>query len=1352
MAVDETASKTGFSIVAIGASAGGLAALKTFFAHVEPETGAAFVIVVHLAPDRESFLPELLQPSARLPVQSVTETVPLEPNRVYIIPPGSYLAAVDTHLRLAELAEKRYERGPIDHFFRTLAATHDGEAVGIILTGTGSDGALGMKAIKEHGGVTIAQDPEDAEYDGMPRSAIATGMVDLVLPVAQIPSQLKNLKQLTPTALISSDHLDAAGRGALQGIFAQVKARTRHDFSRYKPSTILRRIHRRMQLRQLETLDAYLQVLRNVPEETLALANEFLINVTSFFRDTEVFAALETHVIPQLFAGRTPNDAIRAWSVGCATGEEAYSLAMLLVEAARRESAPPRVQVFASDLHEPSLKVAREGLYNGHLEADLGAERLARFFVEETHGYRIRADLRDCIVFAQHDLLADPPFSRLDLIVCRNLLIYLQRDAQRDVIELFHYALNSGGVLVLGNAETLDEPELFHLENRAQGIYRKRNAPAREARLPAFATGGGHFDDRLGRHTVLQAGSYGALHQKMVERYALPSILVGPGEKTVHVSQRAGRFLQIPGGELTANVFNLVRPELSIELHAAVATASSKRTPVRARPVTLTLDGSVRQVVMHVSPAADDNDEQGYSLIVFDECDPSVSTLTSAVADGTGAEELRSELALMRQRFQAVTEEYTSAREQMRSSNEELQSTNEELRSTMEELETSKEELQSINEELTTLNQENRHKVDELSQMTSDLQNLIVATDIPTLFVDRELRIMRFTPRLADVFNVRSTDRGRPLSDLTHRLGALDLIAIARRVLDDLITVEQEVQDTAGRWHLLRLRPYRAAEDRIGGVVLTLIDITPQKRALAEIQEAKEHAERVINTIAEPLVILTPDLKVRSANRSFYEHFQVAPPDTIGRLVYDLGNRQWDIPMLRTLLEEVLPEKSVVDDFEVAHRFEQLGERTILVNARQLNASDLILVGFRDVTDLKRVEQSLREADRRKDEFLAMLAHELRNPLAAIVAALAVQRKGTSPIRQGHTQDILERQTAYLVRLVDDLLDISRITGGKVELRRQRTELNALVRDAVESISVPSNCVVNSSIPAETIVAYVDPVRIAQVIANLINNGCRYSPDGGRIVVALIRMKEEAVISVRDEGIGIKPELLSRVFDMFVQLDSSVADRQSSLGVGLTLVRSLVELHGGRAEAKSDGPGTGSEFSVYLPLADEGASRETSSDSGTTTDDSELQPIRALVVDDNRDAADMMAALLRSGGHKVHVAYGGVRALDALATSELDLAFIDLAMPDMDGYELARRVRRNPQWNHVCLVALTGFGQPQARERSTTAGFDYHLVKPIAHADLQEVIVRCDRRQDRVETSLLPQTGKTQSDQSLPSD
>ncbi len=839
------------TVVGIGTSAGGLAALRSLLSYVPSDTGLAFVIVLHLSPDHESHLADLLQPHAKIPVQQVTESTPLEANRVYIIPPNANLNAIDTHLRLSRLEENRRERAPIDHFFRTLANTFDGSAIGVILTGTGSDGTLGIKEIKAKGGCVLVQDPNEAEYDGMPQSAIASGLVDRVLPLNEIIDAILRFERTEPRVVAPADGDPAnhAERQHLQKILALLRARTDRDFSRYKQSTVLRRIARRMQLNYIEALPQYVEKLRDQPDEARSLADDFLITVTSFFRDGEVFERIRTEIIPRIFDKKRQGDAIRVWSVGCATGEEAYSLAILMLEEAERREAPPNLQIFASDLHRHSLERAREGFYPGDIEADVTPDRLRRFFQKENGGYRIQKAVRDLVVFAPHNLLGDPPFSRLDLIACRNLLIYLQRNVQREVIELFHYALLPEGELVLGTAETVDAIDLFHAEDKRLSFYRKRNVPSPEPRLPVFpltrgATGGAAYQQQA--ENEWEAVPYSIIHQKLMERFQPPSILVGPDNRVVHLSQNAGRYLEHPSGEVTSSIFKLVREDLRIELQAALQTAREKRLFFDSRPIPVRFNGHAKPVIFHVRPSPD-RDQEGFALVLFEELEPKPldSLAEKTESDGAGNEtqrihQLESELSAANQRLQTVIEEYETSQEEMKASHEEMQSTNEELRSTMEELETSKEELQSINEELQTVNQENRHKVEELAQLSSDLQNLLQATDIATLFLDRSLRILRFTPKLGELFNIRLADRGRPIFDLTHRLGYSELRSDAESVLARLSAIEREVEDEGARWYLARLLPYRSKEDRIEGVVITFTDITKGKFVEAALQDSQE--------------------------------------------------------------------------------------------------------------------------------------------------------------------------------------------------------------------------------------------------------------------------------------------------------------------------------------------------------------------------------------------------------------------------------------------------------------------------------------------------------------------------------
>lgn len=823
-------------VVGIGASAGGLTALRTLLAGFPPDTGLAFVVVVHLSPEHESQLAEVLQPDVAMPVEQVTATTPLERDRVYVIPPGRNLETIDSHLRLEPLEARPRERAPIDHFFRTLAGTHGERAIAVVLTGTGSDGTLGIRRIKERGGLAVVQDPNEAEFDGMPQSAIATGVIDRVLALAEMPALIIAYAATQPhLRLDDTGALADRDRTLLLKIFAQVRALTGRDFGLYKRSTLLRRIGRRMQLHRVEALEDYLDLLRDDTDEVAALADEFLITVTNFFRDEAVFARLEADVVPDIFARRAAGETVRAWSVGCATGEEAYSIAMLLLEAAARAPEPVAVQVFASDLHETSLDRAREGFYPETIAADLSPARLARFFQREKDGYRIAKEVREVVVFAPHDLLSDPPFSKLDLVSCRNVMIYLQRATQRSVLELFHYALLPERYLVLGTSENVDRADLFTAHDKRLCIYRRRASLSRE--LPVFPMARPRHAEPSAE-PVDEPFTYGRLHQEIVEDYAPPSVLVDADFNVVHLSARAGRYLTLPGGQLTHQVFRLVREPLRIELRAALHAVQKRGEPTRSKPLIVDVDGEQRRIVLRVQPGAEP-ERRGFILVVFEDVGPSAALTPASPADAHAVER-EAEISLLKQRLQALIEEYETTKEEMRAANEELQSTNEELRSTMEELETSKEELQSMNEELTTLNDENRHKVEELSQLSNDLQNLWTATDIATLFLDRQLRILRFTPQIGRLFNVRAADRGRPLSDLTHRLGYSGLLADASDVLERLVSIEREVRDHEDRWYLARLLPYRSADDRIEGVVLTFIDITTRRVAEAALRASEQ--------------------------------------------------------------------------------------------------------------------------------------------------------------------------------------------------------------------------------------------------------------------------------------------------------------------------------------------------------------------------------------------------------------------------------------------------------------------------------------------------------------------------------
>ncbi len=891
-------------IVGIGASAGGLKALKQFFDNVPADSGLAYVVVLHLSPEHKSVLAELLQPHVNMPVRQVNKTIALEANNVYVIPPNANLNTIDTHLRLTKLEEKRSDRAPIDHFFRTLSKTHDGHAIGIILTGTGSDGTLGIKEIKEKGGLTIVQDPGEAEYDGMPQNAISTGLVDMVLPIAEMPRYLVNFISTTPRLkFFENEKPEKEENLQIQKIFTLVKTHTNRDFSCYKLSTLMRRIQRRMQIYQLEQLEKYIELLRKNQEEVKALSDDFLINVTSFFRDAQIFEFLEKNILPNLIKSKNADEQIRVWSVGCATGEEAYSLAILLNEAIAREEISPSVQIFASDLHEASLKKAREGFFPGDIKAEVNDERLARFFMKEDGGYRIRKELREQVIFTPHNLLSDPPFSRLDMVVCRNLLIYLKKGTQRDVIELFHYALRSNSYLVLGTSESLEDTSLFVTESKEVSVYRKNNITGPEPKLPVFPKIQKHFRSDIIVEKPQDTISFGVLHQRLLERFGPPSLLVSPDYQVLNVSEAAGKYLLVQRGELSRDLFKLIRDELSLELRSAIHATIKLKKEVRTNPVELSIDGVKKQVEM-VIHLLEEKEYENTILIIFEESkkkkESRISGLEIADADSkftARIRELDEELRENRQRLQTVIEEYETSREEMKASNEELQSANEELRSTLEELETSKEELQSVNEELTTLNQENQHKVEELSQLSDDLVNLLAATDIATLFLNRELRIMRYTPKLNELFNIRLADRGRPISDITNKLWYEEMNNDAKKVLEKLQTIEREIKDNSGNTYLTTLLPYRSADDKIEGVVITFLDITKRKQAEEVLKESEQLYRTLYSNIDDGFMMVEPvfgkdnkisdDYLIKDVNKVWERQTGLKADDVLGKKIKD---------------------------------------------------------------------------------------------------------------------------------------------------------------------------------------------------------------------------------------------------------------------------------------------------------------------------------------------------------------------------------------------------------------------------------------------------------------------------------
>ena len=847
----ETAKR--FPTVGIGTSAGGVHALQMFFESLPDDVDAAFVVVVHLDPGRQSELSNILAARTKMPVTQVTSLTPMEPRHVYVIPPNRQLRATDHHLAITAFDEPRWQRAPIDLFFRSLAAEH-GEDFAIVLSGAGSDGSVGIKAIKEAGGIILVQDPDEAEYGSMPRSAVATGLADFVLPVREIAARLPELIRNPRNP--PSDELTETDGEAMPRILSHLRVRSGHDFSSYKKSTIRRRIARRMQVQRAETMADYLAILRENSHEAQSLFADLLISVTTFFRDAGAFEQLAALVIPRLFEDKAASDTIRVWVPGCATGEEAYSIAMLLLEEAGRQEIRCGLQVFASDLDDSALIVAREGRYPVAIEADMTEERLRRFFVREGDHFRVSPELRDVVLFAKHSLLRDPPFSRVDLISCRNVLIYLDREVQHEVCTTFHFALQRSGYLFLGSSENADGPVgAFRAIDREARIYQRMSIPPAmrvTPRVGAVTFGLEPLPPRTA--APFRAPMEAGVHREALERLAPPSIIVDESYRVVHLSEHAGRYLEPSAGTLTNDIAELAREELRFDIRAALHRAFAQNEGSLSGPIGVRFNGAARRVYLQTRPLQSEPSTSRSAIVFFFEGEAigDISPTPKEIeeqASGEQIQQLLHELQFSQSQLLASREEYEGANEELRAANEELQSVNEEYRSTAEELETSKEELQSINEELQTVNSELKIKLETVSRAHSDVQNLMAATDVGILFLDPQLRINRFTPRISDLFNIVAGDEGRSITDFTHRLDYDDLAGDVRKVLRDLASTEREVHGKDGGWYLTRLKPYRTVEDKIDGVVVTFVDIGERRRAEDALRDSESRMRMMVGEL-----------------------------------------------------------------------------------------------------------------------------------------------------------------------------------------------------------------------------------------------------------------------------------------------------------------------------------------------------------------------------------------------------------------------------------------------------------------------------------------------------------------------
>jgi two-component system, chemotaxis family, CheB/CheR fusion protein len=1737
-------------VVAIGASAGGLEALEKFFAAVPRDSGLAYVVVQHLERRHPSMLAELLERASLIPVRQAADGDPLQPDTVLVIPPNALLTLSQGILHLS--APQDEPRAIIDTFFHSLAQDRAELAAAVILSGTGSDGTCGLRAIREQGGLGLAQRPDTAAYPDMPQSAISAGFVDVVLDVAEMPARLLEHFGHHQESAHGLAVQEAEVRDSLPALCELLRRTTAHDFSRYKEGALLRRTLRRIQLLRLDA-NEYLRRLENDPEEPRLLIRDLLIGVTQFFREPAAFEALAEKALAKLLEDKNGARPIRIWVPGCATGEEVYSIAIFLQEqlAALKTSRP--IQLFATDIDSEALAAARAGRYRANIAEQVSPERLARFFVLLDDGYQVVKELRDICVFSVHSLIRDPPFSALDLVSCRNLLIYLEPDLQKRVIPLLHYALKRSGYLFLGSSEELSgHTDLFAPLDKKHRLFQRKDTVVRPMMdLPLSAphtlrgSGVSAASDSGVRNPkqVVQQG----FERMVLEDFAPASAVVDERGEMLCRAGRLEPLLKQPTGMVTINILDHAEGALRHALRTALAEAVAKREEVVRPDIVADVGAVPHRLRLTIRPAPAAPSQSGLYAVVIEDLGPAhpARIKGKAFAHEPVLEQLENELKTTRADLQSANEDLEGANEELKSSNEELISTNEELQSANEELQTSKEELQSLNEELETVNSELRQKVGELGVANSDLQNLFSATQVATIFLDREQKLAKFTPAATTLFRFIDSDLGRPLSDLAPRFAGTDLLADVAEVLRTLVPVEREIR--AGEaWFVLRVLPYRTLDDAIAGAVVTFADVTKLKRAETALRESERLLKDVIDgspsmvflkdlqgrflTVNKPLETLLGMSRDRLKGMTDYDLFpperaeyyrehdrQVAQTrrpidveevidlpdgqhvflaskfplfDSAGRLygvgaisheiterkqaeelvqryagllrlsqdaihvrrvggpiefwnagaerlygfaeeqvlgrnahelLQTLGSTsmteldgilaregQWEGELVhrvrdgrvvtvstrmqllrgedgierilqsshdvteRKQAEQALSESkqrlaAIVDsiadgfyaldgDWRVTHmndtalgyfgmtRDQVLG-RPILELFPGLAGSDFeaefrraresgtptriqapsvvtdrivevfaypghenLTVWFRDVTErelqaqqvahltqlysvlsqvnetivrthdegrllqevcrivtgemalplvwvglvengvvkpaaasgsatdyldgvrveiqgelgqgptgsciredrpvvnddfesndalspwregalrqgfrasaafplcrhgkavgaftlysgkpaafdaehikllgalaadlsyaldaietdrlrdeaeqaVRESEHELRDADARKNEFLAMLSHELRNPLAPIRNSLYILQHAHGETQQvERAQAVIGRQVTHLTRLVDDLLDVTRITRGKINLEKEPLDLDELVGRAVEDhrdLFTQNGIVLTFRPSGDQLRVHGDKTRLAQIVGNLLQNAVKFTPRGGATAVSVEPNEgAQAAIRVRDTGAGISADILPHLFQPFIQADRTLDRSKGGLGLGLALVKGLVEMHGGSVTVGSEGPGKGAQFEVLLPLV----SAATVTEARAPAVESQCTPRRVLVIEDNRDAADSLREVLELEQHQAMVAYSGAEGIEKARAFLPDYVLCDIGLPGMDGYEVARALRNDAALASTTLVALTGYAAAEDISRSQEAGFDHHLAKPPSIEAIERVL------------------------------
>jgi two-component system, chemotaxis family, CheB/CheR fusion protein len=1297
-------------VVGVGASAGGIEAITSLLESTPLDTDLAFVIIMHLDPVHSSQLAEVLSRTTKMPVHEAAEGARLEPNQVYVIAPNTMLAVNAGHLHVTPRLQISGPNLPVDQFFNSLAEEFGTRSIGIVLSGTGSDGTLGLMSIKGSNGITFAQD-HSAQHDGMPRSAIESSCVDFVLDP---PGIAKELIRISKHAYVMGQPEDSSKpiaettvsiESPYTELFRLLRGATQVDYANYKSSTIERRIQRRMLVHHLDKIEEYVTFVREHPPEVLALHRDLLIHVTRFFRDPQVFEAVKKVVFPGLNLDRPPDSPIRIWIAGCSSGEEVYSIAISLLEYLGDAANHTPIKIFATDVSDETLAQARQGIYLENIIADVSTERLRRFFVRAGKGYQIVKSIRDLCVFARHDMSRDPPFSSMDLISCRNVLIYLGPVLQQRILPLFHYALKPGKFLLLGNSETIGNlTDLYDIRDSNNRIYSTKSVPSRISF--DFTSGGTQLSESPGVPNVTRDTKgfndlKGEADRTLLNHYTPPGVITDENLEILQFRGQTGDFLTPAPGTASLNLLKMAKEGLLVELRAGIEEVRATNQSARREGITLRTNSQLIKLSIQFIPirfsakrcfavlfervqAKDTPDSQALNPKIDSQAILQASEHERQVI------QLQQELEATKEFLQSSVEELESSNEELKAANEEIVSSNEELQSTNEELQTAKEELQASNEELQTVNEELLHRNREATVLGNDLSNLLRSVSIPIIMVGHDLRIRQFTPSAAELFKLIATDVGCPIAYLNPRLADIQLDQLISRFLTDLVVIEQEVLDSAGCWFRLSIRPYRTMENRIDGVVLSVIDIDLVKKSERQLEAARDYAEAILGTVHIPLAILDHDLRLISVNAAFREFFEVTMAETQKRFLTDLGNRQWNIPTLSQLLAETLATDQTLSNFIVHHDFPTIGPKVMLLNARRFGGTHgeptTILLAIEDITERERAVAILREEQSRESQKLEAIgrlaggiAHDFNNLLTivngycealishliddqeSIVMLTAIQEAGTRAANLTH--QIL----AY---------------GRKQILQPRDTNLNRIIvkMELMLRRILGENINIQVRLPSEPTRVMIDPNQMEQVIMNLCINARDAMPDGGDLILEAshVDIKEGdpkfdpeigtgrfVRFVTRDTGTGMDEKTLSHIFEPFFTTKQVGA----GTGLGLATVFGIVKQSGGQIKANSK-LNKGTSFSIYLP-AITNPTAELPAPNLPNQLSKENKTI--LIVEDEEAIRSLEMLALKSTGYHLLQAKNGNEAIQLCSKydEKIDLLVTDVVMPGMSGHQLA---------------------------------------------------------------------------------